>query len=407
MEPSDTGPRGGRKAETGYHLGAGGGMWDERSRPGTVDKRSKATKSATARMAAGRRPAPPRGAVADGPANLKTVAARARTSPSTVSRVLNGLGDACRISPSTQRRVLAAAEQLGFAPNSVAKSLRLGATGLLGLIVPDISNPFFAAIARAVSVAAQHRGRSILLYDTRDDVSLEVAGLTAMLTGRVDGLIVVPVGQTAEHLRRFETGRTPIVLVDRWFSDLALPYVASDHRSGARDTVAHLLALGHRRVACITGLTGTASNELRLQGVRDALVEHGLDLDPRLIAGDGFSTEAGYRAMRRLLTGKADFTAAFAFGNLSGLGALRALLEAGRRVPDDVSLVSFDEEPSSAVLAVPMSTVRQDDAKIGRLAVELVCRRIERADDDAVTSVVVPTQLVPRASLAAPRPGRA
>jgi LacI family transcriptional regulator len=335
-----------------------------------------------------------------GPVSIKTVAARARTSPSTVSRVLNGLGDACRISQATQDRIRAAAEELGFTPNSVAKSLRLGATGLIGLIVPDISNPFFATIARAVSIEAQRRGRSILLYDTRDDLTLEQAGLTAMLNGHVDGLIVVPVGQECEHLRRFETARTPVVLVDRWFTDLALPSVASDHRAGARDTVAHLLARGHRRIACITGLAGTASNDLRLQGVRDALATHGLELDPRLVAGGGFGREDGHRAIRQLLAGGTEFTAVFAFGNLLGIGALAGLLEAGRGVPDDVSLVSFDEEPSSAVLAVPMSTVQQDEAEIGRLAVDLVCRRIEQPDAEPPASVVVPTRLVPRASIA-------
>lgn len=340
-------------------------------------------------------------AAAAGTVNLKTVAARARTSPSTVSRVLNGLGDSCRISQATQDRIRAAAEELGFTPNSVAKSLRLGATGMIGLIVPDISNPFFAAIARAVSIEAQRRGRSILLYDTRDDVDLETAGLTAMLNGHVDGLIVIPVGQTCEHLRRFEAARPPVVLVDRWFADLALPSVASDHRQGAREAVAHLLARGHRRIACVTGLPGTAPNDLRLQGVRDALAAHGLELDPRLTAGDGFSLESGHRAIRKLLAHGPAFTAVFTFGNLIGVGVLHGLLEAGRRVPDDVSLVSFDEEASSAVLAVPMSTVRQDDAEIGRLAVDLVCRRIEDPDATDPASLVVPTTLMPRASIAA------
>jgi LacI family transcriptional regulator len=342
---------------------------------------------------------------AGGPANLKMVAARAKTSPSTVSRVLNGLGQACRISQATQERIFAAAHELGFQPNSVAKSLRLGSTGLIGLLLPDVSNPFFAAIARAVSVAAQHRGRSILLADTRDDAAVETTALAAMLTGHVDGLIVIPVGQEGDHLRRIAAGRIPLVLVDRGLPGPALPCVASDHRQGARLAIDHLVALGHRRIGCITGLAGTLPNKERLAGAREALAAHGLELEPRLVAGEGFGMEDGRAAIRKLLASGAEFTALLAFSNLSGIGALEGLLAAGRRVPEEVSLISFDELPSSAVLAVPMTTVRQDDAEIGRLAVEMVCNLSERPGDEPPASIVVPTSLVPRASVAPP--GRA
>lgn len=334
---------------------------------------------------------------------LKDVAARAGTSLPTASRVLNGLGDAYRISRRTQERVRQAAEELRFSPNMLAKGLRMGTTRTIGLVVPDISNPFFAAIASAVSTEAQARGYSTFLCDTADDTAKEIELLDVVINRQPDGLVVVPVGQEYAHLQRFESGDTPVVLVDRSFPALRLPSVASDNRQGARDAVAHLIASGHRRIACLRGLAGTMPNELRLQGYRDALEAHGIPFDERLLAGDGFGKESGRKGARALLDSGVDFTAIFAFSNLIGIAALETLLEAGVKVPDDVSLVSFDEQPYSSVLAVPMTTVRQDPAEIGRLAVSMLCDRMGQATPAEPVNVVVPTTLVPRRSVAAAR----
>lgn len=359
------------------------------------DRRSSRSRSAKAAV--------PRGLQADAAraGSLKDVAARAGTSVPTASRVLNGLGDEYRISRRTQDRVRQAAKDLRFSPNMLAKSLRLGTTRTIGLVVPDIANPFFAAIARAVSTEAHARGYSTFLCDTADDTAQEIELLDVVLNRRPDGLVVVPVGQEHAHLQRFESSETPVVLVDRSFPQLRLPSVASDNRQGARDAVSHLITRGHRRIACLRGLAGTMPNELRLQGYRDALKAHGIPFDPRLLAGDGFGKEAGRKGAEELLASGADFTAVFAFSNLIGIAALEALLEAGRRVPEDVSLVSFDEQPYSSVLAVPMTTVRQDPAEMGRLAVGMLCDRIGKPTPVEPVNVVVPTTLVPRRSVAA------
>ncbi|MFM7290154.1 MAG: LacI family DNA-binding transcriptional regulator [Planctomycetia bacterium] len=332
--------------------------------------------------------------------SLKEVARRAGTSMPTASRVLNGLGDRYRISRATQDRVREAAAALRFSPNLVAKGLRLGSTRSIGLVVPDIANPFFAAIARAVSAVAHARGYSVLLGDTDDDVTREIELLAGLLDRQPDGLVVIPVGQQGDHLRVFETARPPVVLVDRGFPLLRLPSVMSDSRQGSFAAVSHLIGHGHRRIACIRGLAGTMPDDLRMQGYRDALAAHGIRFDARLVAGTGFGKEAGQAGMRALLAAGVEFTAAFAFSNLVGIGALESLLEAGLEVPADVSLVSFDEQPYSGVLAVPMTTVRQDPAEIGRLAIEMLCRRIEHPAEPPPASVVVATTLVPRESVA-------
>jgi LacI family transcriptional regulator len=188
--------------------------------------------------------------------SLKEVAERAGTSIPTASRVLNGLGDQYRISRATQDRVRQAAA-LHFSPNLVAKGLRLGSTRTIGLVVPDIANPFFAAIARAVSAAAHARGYSVLLGDAGDDVAHEIELLAGLLTRQPDGLVVIPVGQQCDHLRPFESSQPPVVLVDRGFPLLRLPSVMSDSRQGSFAAVSHLIGRGHRRIACIRGLTGT------------------------------------------------------------------------------------------------------------------------------------------------------
>lgn len=332
--------------------------------------------------------------------SLKDVAKRAGTSIPTASRVLNGLGDRYRISQTTQDRVRQAAAALRFSPNLVAKGLRVGNTRTIGLVVPDIANPFFAAIARAVSASAHARGYSVLLGDAGDDVSREIELLAGLLTRQPDGLVVIPVGQECDHLRPFEASQPPVVLVDRGFPLLRLPSVTSDSRQGSFEAVSHLIARGHRRIACIRGLAGTMPDELRMRGYRDALAEHGIRFDARLVSGTSFGKESGRTGVRALLDSEVKFTALFAFSNLGGIGALEALLEAGIKVPADVSLVSFDEQPYSGVLAVPMTTVRQDPAEIGRLAIEMLCRRIENPAEPPPASVVVPTTLVPRDSVA-------
>jgi len=332
--------------------------------------------------------------------SLKEVAQRAGTSIPTASRVLNGLGDRHRISRATQERVREAAAALRFTPNLVAKGLRLGSTHTIGLVVPDIANPFFAAIARAVSVAAHDRGYSVLLGDAGNDVALEIELLDGLLRWQPDGLLVIPVGQQCDHLRPFESAPTPVVLVDRGFPSLRLPSVTSDNRQGSFAAVSHLVERGHRRIACIRGLSGTMPDELRMQGYRDALEAHGIRFNARLVTGSSFGKESGSAGAKALLDSGVTFTAIFAFSNLIGVGALETLLQAGIEIPADVSLVSFDEQPYSGVLAVPMTTVRQDAAEIGRLAVEMLCRRIANPTEQSSASVVVPTSLVPRSSVA-------
>jgi LacI family transcriptional regulator len=240
---------------------------------------------------------------------LKTIAERVGVSASAVSRVLNGHARKYRISRKTEEEVLRVARELDFSPDQLARGLRLNSSATIGLVVPDISNPFFAGIARVVENEARARGYSVILCDTQDSTDVEVESLALLVGRKVEGLVVLPVGQSSDHLRRFEGGPTPVVIVDRGFADLKLPHVVSDNRAGSARTVEYLLRHGHRSIACIQGLPRTGPNDDRVCGWREALAAHGIAPERSLLAGDAFSEESGYRATKRLLSVRRDMTA--------------------------------------------------------------------------------------------------
>lgn len=330
---------------------------------------------------------------------LKQIAEELGISSSTVSRVLNGQARRHRINTDTEAAVRKLAAKLNFSPNQLARSLRLSKTNTIGLVVPDISNPFFASIARSVENEARRQGYSVVLCDTEDRTELKIEVLGLLEGRKVEGLVLVPVGQECAHLKRYERNGLPVVVVDRWFRELKLPCVASDDYRGALEAVGLLLENGHRTIACIQGLPGTAPNEERVRGYRDALREHGVKVDASLIVGDDFQEQNGYVQTMRLLAERSDVTALWCLNNLISLGALRALNEAGRRVPEDVSVVSFDDPPYAPYLATPMTTVAQQHAEMGREAFRLLFERIGSGQRVKPERVILPTRLVERKSV--------
>jgi LacI family transcriptional regulator len=332
-------------------------------------------------------------------ATLKTIAARVGTSVSTVSRVLGGQGERYRISSETAARIRAAAVELNFSPNLLAKGLRLRRTQTIGLVIPDISNPFFAAITRIVTVEARNRGYSLLLCDTQEDTAREVEAIALLQNRMIEGLIVLPVGQQGDHVAALAGGPLPVVLVDRYFPDVALPYVASDNRQGALIATRHLLERGHRRIACITGLPGTTPNEDRVGGYRAALAEAGVAADERLIVGGTFGSSTGYQEAKLLVSRFKDLTAILALSNLIGLGVLQALSEEGIGIPERISLISFDDQPYAAYLATPMTAVRQRNEEMGQLAVKLLFDRIQGRSAAHAEGIILPAELITRRSV--------
>src|SRR3954470_9837408 len=265
--------------------------------------------------------------MSNGLVTLEQVAQAAGVSASTASRALAGKARQCRISETTERAILQAAKGLGFQASHVARSLRTQRTGLIGLLVPDASNPFFAAIARKATVFAERQGLSTLLADSHDSIEHERDLLTHLQSRQVEGLIVCPIGDSSSELRSLGRTAANVVVVDRWFADIQLPTVTSENEQGAFIATNAILDKGHRRIGCLQGRPGTSSNSERLLGFTKALEDNHLESDPSLIQGDDFSEASGYGSTCELLASHPDLTALFALSNQNALGALRAFAE--------------------------------------------------------------------------------
>src|SRR4051794_21861011 len=227
--------------------------------------------------------------MANGPVTLEQVAQVAGVSPSTASRALAGKARQCRISETTERAILQAAKGLGFQASHVARSLRTQRTGLIGLLVPDASNPFFAAIARKATINAEREGLSTLLADSHDSIEHERDLLTHLQSRQVEGLIVCPIGDSSSHLQSLSRSGAKVVVVDRWFPDTQLPTVTSENDKGAFIATSALIEKGHRNIGCLQGRPVTSTNDERLLGFTRALEANQIEPDAMLIHGDDFN----------------------------------------------------------------------------------------------------------------------
>ena len=305
------------------------------------------------------------------------MADRAGLSVSTVSRVLSGQAGRYRISKMTETTVTELARDSNFVPNQLARGLRLKKTSTIGLIVADLSIPLYAAIAHEVISGSRKHGYSVLVHDSQNTTELEMEELALLQSRGVEGVVLCPVGQSSRHLDQFADGRLPIVLVDRFFPELPLPYVSSDNVLGAREATELLISHGHGRVACLQGVRGTSSNEFRIRGYKEALIAHQLAIEEGLIAGDSFSEQSGYIETKLLLKREPGVKAILALSNLNALGAILALAEEQLKIPDDMSLVCFDDTPYSPYLSTPLTSVAQQYSLMGEAAVRLLFDQIE------------------------------
>ncbi len=298
-----------------------------------------------------------------GPVTMDDVAARSGVSTATVSRVL---ADSAPVSPETRERVLTAARELDYRPSGIARALKRRETRTLGLVVTDITNPFYPQLVHAVEGAAHGRGYGIVLANGGGDPVRELAHLDLLVERRVDGIVIVSSRMTRRHAERLRNASVPTVLVNDTVAGSGLPTVSTAHRRGARLATEHLVALGHRQIGHIGAPVDQAASGQRRQGVRDALRAAGLD-DPLVVIGDGGVT-GGARATESLIG--SGVTGIVAYNDLTAIGALRALRRAGIGVPEVISVVGFDDIDLAAWTDPPLTTVRQPTDALGSWAVE-------------------------------------
>jgi len=329
------------------------------------------------------------------------VARRARVSVATVSYVINN--GPRPVSEATRGRVLRAIRQLDYRPSEIARSLRLQRTRTIGLILPDTANPFFAAVAKGVEDTGFAAGYSVLLGHSGYDVDRERAYAEVMISKQVDGVIYVQAATDAATAQSLLEHRIPTVAVDREVVDLEIDCVVADNFGGIRAATEHLVALGHRRIACIVRSTGLSNARERLRGYQAALAEAGLDPDPAYLRLGGSGYDEGRQVMGQLLALDPPPTAVLAFPDIVAVGAIRAIQDAGLRVPGDVSVVGFDDIPSSGFMVPALTTVAMPKWEMGQRAAELLLARIAGAEPGAAPRrIVLPTALVVRQSTGAP-----
>jgi LacI family transcriptional regulator len=298
---------------------------------------------------------------------IADVARRAHVSTATVSRVLAGHG---RARPETRERVFAAASELGYRPSGVARSLRQRATRTIGLIVTDIENPFFPQLVRAVEDAARDLGYAILLCNAADDPERESAYLDLLVDRWVDGVVIAASSLGGRHREWLADASLPIVLVNTTDFEIGLSTIASDNRAGGGLAARHLADLGHERFGLIGAPPRNVDSPERLAGARDALRAAGVADDRVLVAIDEAGVAGGERAAADVLRRDPAVTALVAYNDLMAIGAMRAVRAAGLRIPDDVSVVGFDNVDLSAYVDPPLTTVAQSTSEMGHWAVQ-------------------------------------
>jgi len=330
---------------------------------------------------------------------LKDIADDLGLSVMTISKVLRNHPD---IGAETRRRVLKRMRELNYQPNFAARSLVTGRTWTLGLVVPDLLHPFFADVAKAISVEARKHGYSLLISSSDEDPELEVQEIKQLLARRVDVILVASSQRSVNCFRMIEEHKTPYILIDRRFKGLNANFVGVDDEAVGTLATSHLIEQGCRRIAHIRGPeVSTAIG--RLEGYKRALASCNLTPLPGHIvslgtSGDHRGEKGGYEAARKLLASEPKPDGIFCFNDPSALGAMRAILDAGLRIPEDVAVVGCGNLSYSDFLRVPLSSVDQSSENIGKYAAELAVKIARKKDPLKPGTKLMTPRIVVRAS---------
>jgi LacI family transcriptional regulator len=308
-------------------------------------------------------------------ATLRDVAQHAGVSMKTASRVVNRQGE---VSPETRRRVLEAIEATSYRPSKLARGLVTRRTDTIGLVLGDISNPFFPEVARGVLDDAEQAGYNVFVCNTDGELQREIRVLQSLADHAVDGVIIFPSFEVEEFLRTFAGQGRPVVCVNRPFESEWMSRVMIESRTGARLAVEHLIGRGHRNIGMLTGQASPPQRHERVQGYLETLQAHELPADESWIISGPPVFEQGRTGAHALLAQRPDMTALFTYNDVLALGALRALGEMGRRAPDDCAVVGFDDIPMAGQVAPPLTTVRVDKYALGQQCMGRMCEMLSR-----------------------------
>jgi len=329
--------------------------------------------------------------------SIKDIARAAGVSHSTVSRAL---ADSPLVKDETKQRILTIAEELDYTPHALARSLVTRRTQTIGIVVTTIADPFVAEIVRGIEETGQPRGYNVILCNSNADPDREVAAVRALREKRVDGIIVTASRVGDLYLPLLEDVGIPIVLVNNQHSGRYIYSIATDDRKGGEIATEHLISLGHMRIGYIASPNNVSSNQARKDGYLKALASHGIGADPSWVAeGDG-RPELGQIAMARLLALPRPPSAVFCYNDLTAIGAMNAIKEAGMEIPEDISLIGYDDIDIVRYLNPPLTTVAQRKYDMGCIAMQMLLDLL--SESAQVQDITMEPRLVTRASTAPP-----
>lgn len=330
-------------------------------------------------------------------ASIKDVALKANVSTTTVSHVVNSTRF---VSDKVRHDVELAIRELNYVPSAVARSLKSNTTKTIGMLIPNCSNPYFAEIVRSVEDHCFGAGYALILCNTDDDPHRQAAYLQVISEKRIDGTIIISTGEDADLLRLLKGLTIPTVLLDREIREVNCDLVETAHLQGALMATEHLIALGHRRIACLAGPANLNSSVQRIEGWRTALAQSGLAAEASdLLWQSDFSSQGGFTTMQSILRSPQVPTAVFVCNDLMCIGALSAAHQAGVQVPQDMSLIGFDDIELARFASPALSTIAQPKHLIGVTAVDMVLERIQGGRLQA-RQVILQPELIIRNSTA-------
>jgi len=328
---------------------------------------------------------------------IKDVAEKAGVSTTTVSHVINKTRF---VSDDLAKRVGDAVRELDYQPSGLARSLRTKASGTIGIVIPDSTNPFFAEVVRGIEDYCYEHGYSVFLCNSDGAPDKEYHHLKLLREKGVDGFVLVSAGDDRESLELLDKGKIPKVIIDRQVESINTDSVLIDNFKGGYMATIHLLELGHTRIGCITGPSQVTPSGQRLEGFNQALLEHGIVIDDEMVVTGDFRSKSGGECLRRLMQAKEPPTAVFACNDIMAIGALAAARDLGYEVPDQLSIVGFDNIDMASLVIPKLTTIAQPTHELGETAAKLLLQRILKGTHKEDVRIILEPTLVIRDSSA-------
>lgn len=326
---------------------------------------------------------------------IKDIARIANVSYATVSRALNNHKD---VNEQTKQKILKICKEVGYSPNAIARGLVKQNTYTIGLLVPDITNPYYPEVARGVEDEASKENYNVFLCNTNWDMMKEVDYFNLLIAKRVEGIIIAPVSDdTMKFVDKFND-RLPIIFLGTRVEGDKYNYIVIDNIKGGEMITEYLISLGHRKIAFIGGMQGSSTFVDRVSGYKNALKKHNIEIDEKMIFTSGYRKKDGSNTLRAMVKESNMPTAIFAISDLVALGVIEAAEEMGLSIPDDISLVGFDDIPYASLPKIRLTTVSQPKDNIGRESVRILLEKLESKDIHTGLQRIVQPELVIRST---------